>query len=62
MALGGGAAYLTNKATDTDDADVDEYKQTELMDTYKRMAEQLRRKRELRDYKSDRQRTGQIFL
>lgn len=59
---GGGAAYFVNKATDTDATDVQEIKDKELADTYRRMADQLRRQRKLRDYKSERKRTGRVFL
>jgi transcription initiation factor TFIIIB Brf1 subunit/transcription initiation factor TFIIB len=62
IALGGGAAYFANKATDTDATDVEEVKQKELVDTYRRMADQLQRQRKLRSYKADRKRTGQVFL
>jgi hypothetical protein len=62
IALGGGAAYLVNKATDTDATDIEEIKQKELLDMYRRMADQLQRQRKLRDYKADRKRTGQVFL
>jgi hypothetical protein len=62
IALGGGAAYFANKATDTDATDIEEIKQKELVDTYRRMADQLRRQRKMRDYKAERKRTGQVFL
>jgi len=59
---GGGAAYFANKATDTDATDIKEIKDKELTETYRRMADQLRRQRKLRDYKAERKRTGQVFL
>lgn len=59
---GGGAAYFANQATDTDATDIEEIKKKELVDTYRRMADQLRRQRKLRDYKAERKRTGQVFL
>src|SRR6056297_3719453 len=62
IALGGGAAYFKNKATDTDATDIEEIKQKELLDTYNRMAEQLERQKQLRKYKAERKRTGQVFL
>ena len=62
IALGGGAAYFTNKATDTDATDIEEIKQKELLETYRRMAEQMQRQRKMRDYKAERKRTGQVFL
>jgi DNA helicase TIP49 (TBP-interacting protein) len=55
-------AYLQNAATDVDATDVEEAKQQELMDTYRRMADQLGRKKQMRDYKQQRKRTGQVFL
>lgn len=61
-ALGGLAAYAVNKATDTDATDVEEAKQQELTDTYRRMADELRRQKSLREYKAKRKRTGQVFL
>lgn len=61
-ALGGAAAYLAHHATDADATDVKQVSQQELTDTYRRMAEQLQRKKKLRDYKQQRKRTGQIFL
>jgi hypothetical protein len=55
-------AYLQNAATDVDSTDVAEAKQQELVDTYRRMADQLGRQKQLRDYKQQRKRTGQVFL
>jgi len=60
--LGGLTAYLKNKATDRGEDLVEETKQQELTDTYRRMADQLRRSRQLRDYKQIRKRTGQVYL
>jgi len=62
VALGGGAAYFANQATDTDATDVEEIKQRELLDTYRRMSGQLKRRKQLQGYKADRKRTGQVFL
>jgi hypothetical protein len=62
IALGGGAAYLANQASDTDATDVDEIKKQELLDTYRRMSDQLQRRKKLQNYKADRKRTGQVFL
>jgi hypothetical protein len=61
-ALGGLAAYFKNQATDIDEDDVESVKKQELIAQYKRMADQLRRQKQLRDYKQERQRTGQVFL
>jgi hypothetical protein len=60
--LGGLAAYLHNKATDIDSDAVDSAKKQELLDTYQRMTDQLGRKKQLREYKQQRKRTGQVFL
>lgn len=62
VALGGGAAYFANQASDTDATDIDEIKKQELLATYQRMSDQLKRQKSLRDYKADRKRTGQVFL
>lgn len=62
VALGGGAAYFANQATDTDATDIEEIKQQELLDTYRRMSAQLQRRRQLQNYKAERKRTGQVFL
>jgi hypothetical protein len=61
-AAGGLAAVLKNTATDISDADVDEAKQQELVDTYRRMAAQLKRQRAARDYKNQSKRSGRVFL
>lgn len=62
-AIGGLAAYMSNKATDVDDAAaVEDVKKQELIDTYKRMAQQLNRQQQLRQYKQDRKRTGRVYL
>jgi len=62
-AIGGLAAYLSNKATDVDDdAAVEDVKKQELIDTYRRMSQQLNRQQQLRQYKKDRKRTGRVYL
>lgn len=53
--LGGAAAYTLNRATDSDEVDIADVKRRELTDTYARMTDQLRRKHELRQFKSQRQ-------
>ncbi len=61
--MGGAAAYLANKATDANESDLaGEVQQQELTDTYRRMAEQLRRQKQLRDYKQSRKRTGRVYM
>ena len=61
-ALGGMAAYLYNKATDADANDVKEIKKKELIQTYRRMADQLRRHRRIRDQRASGNRSSQVFL
>tara|TARA_R110002051_G_scaffold61354_5_gene112580 strand:+ start:53989 stop:54312 length:324 start_codon:yes stop_codon:yes gene_type:complete len=61
-AIGGLAAYFSNKATDSDASDIEEIKQKELVDSYRRMSAQLTRAKKLRDGRADRKRTGQVFL
>jgi DNA helicase TIP49 (TBP-interacting protein) len=55
-------AYLQNSATDSDSSDVEDAKRQELLDTYRRMTEQMNRQQKLRGYKEQRKRTGQVFL
>jgi hypothetical protein len=54
-ALGGLAAYFNNKATDTDSTDIEEIKQKELVDSYKRMTRQLEQQQRLRERKTERE-------
>jgi hypothetical protein len=61
-AAGGLAAYFANRATDTDADDVEEIKQKELIDSYKRMSRQLGRNKRLRKRKAENKRTGHTFL
>lgn len=56
------AAYLQNNATDVDGNDVNDAKRQELLETYRRMSDQLKRTKELRDYKQTRKQTGRVFL
>lgn len=61
--LGGLAAYFNNKAIDTaDEGDIEEVKQKELVDSYRRMARQLKSSRNVRERKAKRKRSGQVFL
>ena len=60
--LGGLAGYGAAKATDIDDVDIDEVKERELADEYRRQTEKLLRQRAVRDYAKARQQTGRIFL
>lgn len=62
-ALGGIAAYFVNSATDTEgNQGIENLKRKELQETYERMAGQLKRQKEMRDYKAKRKSTGRIFL
>ena len=61
-ALGGLAAFFKNKATDIGDKEVEHVKKQELIDTYNRMSDQLKRQKELQDYKQQRKRSGRVFL
>ena len=61
-ALGGLAAFMKNTATDVGDKEVEEVKKHELIDTYNRMSDQLKRQKELQEYKQQRKRTGRVFL
>lgn len=61
--LGGLAAYFNNKAMDTDTTDIEEIKQKELVDSYERMAQQLRQRKKLRERQAKRNEgKRQIFL
>ena len=62
LLLGGTAAYGLNKLTDADATDVADVKRRELAETYNRMAQQLQRQRERREYKAKRQQSGQVYL
>jgi hypothetical protein len=60
--LGGLAAYFKNKATDSDASEIEEIQQQEQAETYRRMADQLRRAKALRERKAGKKRSGQVFL
>lgn len=59
---GSGAAYFQNKALDTDEADIDEIKKKELIETYQRMSEQLARKRRIREVRHNHKPSGRVLL
>lgn len=61
-ALGAVAAYAKNKALDVGEDEGEDFKKRELIDTYKRMSEDLTRQKERQDYKQQRKRTGRVFL
>tara|TARA_R110000751_G_scaffold62759_4_gene129716 strand:- start:416 stop:781 length:366 start_codon:yes stop_codon:yes gene_type:complete len=60
--LGGLTAYFKNKTLDSDTDEVEEIKQKEMADSYRRMADQLRRSKALRGRKKSKKRSGQVFL
>jgi hypothetical protein len=60
--LGGLAGYAASRATDIDDTDVDEIKQRELVEEYKRQTAKLMRDRSARQYRDERKQTGRVFL
>lgn len=60
-ALGGMSAYLVNKATDADASDVEDIKRRELIRTYRRMADQLKRHKKLRQDNNS-VRSNRVFL
>lgn len=60
--MGGLAAYFKNKTLDSDTNDVEEIKQKEMADSYRRMTDQLRRSKALRERKASKKRSGQVFL
>ena len=61
-AAGALASYFYNKATDTDADAVDNVKNKELADSYRRMADKLRRAQALRQKKSEKSKSRQVFL
>ena len=60
--LGGVAGYTLGKMGDVDDTDVDEIKKRELIESYKRHANALKRAKKVRDYQAKRKQTGRVFL
>lgn len=60
-ALGAAAGYGLARATDIDDTDVDDVKDTELLDEYRRQTEQLNRDSLIRRYAQNRKQTGRVF-
>lgn len=61
-AIGGLSAYFYNKASDVDEAEVDDIKNRELVETYRRMADQLRRSKKLQNKKLLNKGRNQVFL
>lgn len=59
-ALGAAAGFGLGHLTDIDDTDVNEVRQRELIDTYKRLAEQARIKRQIKDYLGKPQATANV--
>jgi hypothetical protein len=63
MVAGGTAAYLKNKALDTDDStDIQAAKAEELIDTYQQMTERLKQRRREIEAKKLRSSNRQVFL
>ncbi len=60
-ALGAMGGYLASRATDIGDEDVEELKQQELIDEYRRLADRARQNKMVKDYRTQRQTTGQYF-
>jgi hypothetical protein len=60
--LGGMAGYGLARATDIDDTDVEDIKNQEVLQEYRRQSDRLRRERAVRDYRHARDVTGRIFL
>ncbi len=59
---GGLAGFLASQTTDIDDTDIDEVKQRELIDEYKRQTQKMRHDNQIRKYRTDRKQTGRVFL
>lgn len=59
--LGGAAGYGLARATDIDDTDVDDIKDREVLDEYKRQTRHLLRQRAVKDYQQARQQSGRMF-
>jgi len=49
--LGAGAGYLAARATDVDDADIEEVKRQELIDELRRQTAKARRRHAVKDYR-----------
>lgn len=60
--LGGLAGYGLAKATDIDDADVDEVKKRELIEELNRQTQRLRRDKALRDYRLQNKQPRRLLL
>jgi hypothetical protein len=59
---GGLAGFALAKGTDIDDTDIDDIKDRELIDEYQRRSHQLWRNKAVRNYDSQKKKTGRIFL
>lgn len=60
--LGGLAGYGLAKATDVDDTDVDDIKNRELVEEYKRQAAKLQQQAAVRKYKQERSSQGRPLM
>lgn len=60
--LGGMAGYGLARATDLDPTDIEQIKQQELVDAYKREADKLKRQKQIREYAAAAAKSGRVFL
>lgn len=60
--LGGIAGYGLGRLSDIDDTDIDDIKDQEVLDEYKRQTARLLREQKVRDYQKTKKQTGRIFL
>lgn len=61
-ALGAGAAYFANKASEPDAKELKELQNSELLDEYARATQHLEQQAKLREYKKERKRPKNIYL
>jgi hypothetical protein len=59
--IGGIGGYALSRATDIDYQDIEEVKNMELVEAYKRETEALRRRRAIKDYAKKKRKTGRVF-
>ena len=60
--VGGLAGYGLARATDIDQTDIDEIKDREVIDAYRRETERLKRQKSVREYAKSKATSGRIFL
>lgn len=61
-AIGAGAAYFANKASEPDSNELKELQNSELLDEYAKATQQLQQQAKLREYKKERTRPKNIYL